>query len=137
MILDAAGNLYGTTESGGSSGAGVVFRIAPDGTGYSVLHDLRNAGYQSFAPLLQASDGYLYGSVRYFGSGSGCGEGGCGALFRLAPDGTAFSVYSCTGSTCGRPATAALIEATDGQLYGTTPSFGPGGDGVVFRLRPE
>ena len=79
------GSLYGTTTLGGASGAGVVFKINKDGTGYTVVKDLAGTGV-SFpsAGLLKASDGVLYGN----------GGGGCGSVFKLNQDGSGVSTVA-------------------------------------------
>jgi len=65
--------LYGTTESGGSAGYGTVFKLNPDGSGYTVLKSFSSSGgdgYHPYAALVQASDGALYGTT-YQGGSSG------------------------------------------------------------------
>ena len=80
--------------------------------------------------MLQASDGYFYGSTSYGGS-----DGNRGTLFRMAPAG-AFEVLKVLTEKTGW-VESDLIEATDGNFYGTSSLGGENGDGAVFRLSSE
>jgi uncharacterized repeat protein (TIGR03803 family) len=85
LVQDAAGNLYGMTFSGGSTNLGVVYKIRPDGTGFTKLHDFTvKQTYYSGVPqrLLLDSDGFLYGRVPQSQS----------LLFRIKTDGSSFKV---------------------------------------------
>lgn len=84
--------LYGMTSSGGTNGYGVIFKVKPDGTGFSKLLDFSGTanGRRPFGSLI--SDGtYLYGMTLNGGTGSSCGSFGCGVLFKIKFDGTGFS----------------------------------------------
>lgn len=146
LIADDNGNLYGTTSGGGGpegGGAGTVFKLAPDGTGFTVLHTFadRSDGDSPEARLLADSAGNLYGTTA-FGGALGCNaSAGCGTVFKVAPDGTGFIVlHSFVGGTNdGATPQSGLIADTEGSLYGTT-RFGGGsgcggrGCGTVFKL---
>ena len=120
LTLGRDGNLYGVTELGGSTAGGVAFRLTTAGQ-ITVLHDfVRNFtptsdGFRPSAALLLASDGNFYGTTITGGAG------GCGVVFRLAPDGTYAILYH-FGSTMtdGQSPAAPLIELPDGNLVGTT-----------------
>jgi uncharacterized repeat protein (TIGR03803 family) len=141
LIMDAAGNLYGTTRVGGTSDAGVVFKLAPDRT-ETVLYNFcsstgcADGAYPESAGLTMDGFGNLYGTTR------GGGTSGAGAVFKLAPDGTETVLYSfCSLSGCadGRYPEAGLIIDAAGNLYGTTSAGGTGaaGFGVVFKVAPD
>ena len=145
VIVDAQGNLYGTTSNGGSfsvcsNGCGVLFKLAPDGT-ETVLHEFNRAteGSPSSGRLLLDANGNLYGAtVICTGQGNGCGE-----IFKWAPDGT-FTVlhaFSNTSSQDGVNPNGDLIRDHAGNLYGTTLRGGSptanGGFGVIFKLAPD
>ena len=151
LVFDAAGNLYGTAQIGGSGtycfgGCGVVFKLAPnpDGTWTeSVLHSFTGPdGAQPFAGLIFDAAGNLYGTTRYGGNQEE------GAVFKLAPtsDGTWTEsvLHSFTGPDGAQPFAGLIFDAA-GNLYGTTNYGGPAGCtgetgemcGVVFKLAPK
>jgi uncharacterized repeat protein (TIGR03803 family) len=88
VIRDRAGNLYGTTEVGGSTGCtegcGTVFKLAPDGTEtvLYVFHDRKRGGFPQ-ASLMEDKTGHLYGTTMQGGSKAACNGLGCGTVFRL------------------------------------------------------
>ena len=91
IILDKAGNLYGTTRDMGANGGGIVFKLAP-GTGgtwtETILHDFPatpHDGGSSYAELVQDRSGNLYGTTSGGGGGSGCSGNGCGTVFSISP----------------------------------------------------
>jgi uncharacterized repeat protein (TIGR03803 family) len=102
LLQASDGWLYGTTEKGGTSDGGTVFRIQPDGHGFTVL---RNLG-PSLAPLVEGRDGLLYGSTP-------------AGPFKMSKDGSYFS------GAPGLPSLAPLLVASNGLIYGTTPWVGP------------
>lgn len=131
-LLEASdGALYSTTFLGGDFNLGCIFRLNKDGTGHTNLHSLNGSdGARPNAGLIEASDQLLYGT-----STSG-GNQGAGAVFRLSKDGGNFAVlysFSTTGGD-GQHPYAALLEGTDGALYGTTYEGGGTNAGTVFKL---
>jgi len=82
LVSDKAGNLYGTTESGGVAGLGVVFKLAPDGT-ETVRHSFKGGtdGGEPFEGVTFNTDGFLYGAT----SVSGTLDCGCGTVFKVKP----------------------------------------------------
>jgi uncharacterized repeat protein (TIGR03803 family) len=135
-IVDAGGALYGTTESGGASGCGVAFRLAPPKRGQTtwtetVLHAFCSYASDGNAPrsgLVAGADGALYGVTLY--GGDRCGQYGCGAVYKLTPPplgttGWSESVlHSFSITTDGAtPESTPIIDA-HGNLYGTTAEGG-------------
>jgi uncharacterized repeat protein (TIGR03803 family) len=138
LVQASDGNLYGTTYNGGANGAGTVFRISPSGA-FSTLYNFCGQascadGVNPEAGLVQAGDGYLYGTT----SGGG-GANYSGTVFRISPSGVFTTLYSfCAKANCadGANPRAGLVRASDGNLYGTTYFGGANGAGTVFRISP-
>jgi uncharacterized repeat protein (TIGR03803 family) len=131
LIVDAAGNHYGTTEGGGTYGSGTVFKLAPDGT-ETVLHAFnRKNGREPFAGLINDAAGNLYGTTHKGGAN------GYGTVFKFAPDGTYKVLHAFAGGSDGAHPRAALTQDTAGNLYGTTNSGGSRKKGTIFRLAPD
>jgi uncharacterized repeat protein (TIGR03803 family) len=120
-------NLYGSTQLGGSAGIGTLFRLDTGGGGFAVLHSFSGPdGQDPIAPLLQASDGFLYGV-----SAAG-GEDGRGTIFRLDSSG-GFTTIHDFGILEGRWATGGLLQGSDGFFYGTSSAGGTSDQGSIFR----
>jgi uncharacterized repeat protein (TIGR03803 family) len=145
LVQAANGDLYGTTVAGGANGSnglgGTVFKIAPNGGAFTTLYSFcsqTNCTDRLFpqTALVQAADGDLYGTT-----GAGGANGCCGTVFKIAPNGDAFTtLYSfCSQSGCtdGSSPTSGLVQAADGDLYGTTQYGGANGSGTVFRIAPN
>ena len=126
VIHDSAGNLYGTCYQGGADGAGVVYKIAPDGT-ETVLHNFTGGadGGQPYSVVIGGANGRLYGTTT-----SG-GVSGHGVLFELS-SGSETVVYNFTGAVDGS-SPGPLIRDASGNFYGTA-GGGPKGGGVVFKV---
>jgi uncharacterized repeat protein (TIGR03803 family) len=141
LIQATDGDLYGTTYKGGANQRGMVFKITPSGA----LTTLRSFCAQSgctdgahpYAELVEATDGDLYGTTAAGGVGS-CGHAGCGTIFKITRRGTLTTLHSfCSqGSPCadGASPLAALAQATNGDLYGTTEGGGANHGGTVFNV---
>jgi uncharacterized repeat protein (TIGR03803 family) len=94
LVADKAGNLYGTTVNGGTTcsqlGCGVVFEVVRGNAGrwtFKVLHDFAvTDGANPYAGLIFDSKGNLYGTTSGGGNANAC-TGGCGVVYKLAPDG--------------------------------------------------
>lgn len=139
LIFDAAGNLYGTTQFGGVSDGGIVFKLTPTVPGSwteTLLHrfsDNGTDGYYPFASLIFDASGNLYGTT-YAG-----GANDFGTVFELAhtADGswTETVLYSFNRADGHYPA-GSMIFDTAGNLYGTTGEGGYYDDGTVFELTP-
>jgi uncharacterized repeat protein (TIGR03803 family) len=140
LVQGIDGNLYGTTEQGGANGAGTVFKMTTGGTVTTIYNFCSLAscadGANPNAGLVQDTDGNFYGTT--FGNDNPtCGAFGCGTVFKITPGGTLTTLHSfCAKSSCldgGNP-TAALVQSTDGNLYGTTSAFGKDLEGTVFKI---
>lgn len=143
LVMDASGNLYGTTQRGGLSGCGgyetcgIVFKLAPDGT-ESVLHaftDKHGDGGNPASALTFDGAGNLYGTTEY-GGNKGCGTG-CGTIFEIAPDGTETVVHVFNSARDGAGPVAGLVADGKGDYYGTAQYGGAGGYGTVFEFTPQ
>jgi len=136
LIQANDGNLYGTAPVGGTYGYGTVFQITPSGA-LTTLYSFTNGtdGSHPFASLVQASDGYLYGTT----SGAAYYPGnGYGTVFKMTTSGTLIWTYPFHYSDGGYPY-AGLIQASDGNLYGTTEQGGvqTGNYGTIFQITPS
>ena len=129
LVFDAGGNLYGTTEQGGSDDAGTVFRVTPDGA-ETVLYSF-TGGTDGADP---ACGLVLDGAGNFYGTAPLSEADGDGTVFELQADGTLAVLHAFAGRDGANPA-AGLIADTKGNLYGTTPEGGAHGYGVVFTLK--
>jgi uncharacterized repeat protein (TIGR03803 family) len=139
VVVDASGNVYGTTTQGGPSGQGTVYMLTPhsDGTWTeAVLYAFRGGNDAAFptSALTFDASGNLYGTAV---------EGGThrqGAIFKLMPAGgghwTENVVYNFTGGQDGAFPYGGVIIDASGTLYGTASIGGPTDDGVAFTLQP-
>lgn len=132
LVLDAAGNLYGTTTGGGHGGAGTVFKLDAAGE-EAVLYTFKGKpdGSEPWAGLIQDSAGNLYGTTIFGGQGN-CQERPCGVVFKVDTNGNETVLYHFTGETDGGFPAAGLVMDSAGNLYGTTSN----GFGNVFKLDP-
>jgi uncharacterized repeat protein (TIGR03803 family) len=127
VTLDGLGNIYGTTDYGGTSSAGVIFKIASDGT-ESLLHSFGGAGdgsYPDGAVTLIPSTGDFYGTTESGGSS------GNGVIYKLAAGGK-YKVLHSFAANEGSFVRGRLIR-NKGNFYGTALFSGPNGDGTVFK----
>jgi len=146
LTLGADGNFYGTTQYGGSNnnciensglGCGTVFRITPSGT-LTTLYNFCSQpncadGYGPQAGLVQGLDGNFYGTAHWGGTQ------GNGTVFRTTPGGSLTTLHSFAGYPHdGANPIGGLIQATDGNFYGTTPSAGVHfTGGTIFQMTPS
>jgi len=131
LVQGANGNFYGTTFNGGTSGYGTVFTITSAGA-LTTLHSLGYSdGASPVAGLIQGKDGNFYGTTLYGGAK------GDGTVFEIAAAGVLTTLYSfCSRKNCadGAQPYAGLVQAADGNFYGTTYDGGAHGHGTVFQI---
>ena len=134
LVLDAAGNLYGTTLNGGAYNFGTVFKLDAIGT-ETVLYSFSGApldGEFSYAGIVRDTAGNLYGTTT---RGGASGMGGEGTVYKLDTTGTETVLHSFTGSPVdGSFPYAGLIRDPAGNLYGITTKGGASKRGAVFKV---
>jgi len=143
LIQGSDGNFYGTTYEGGNptngTAQGTVFKITPQGT-VTILHTFQdgtvtNDGTQQKAGLIQGSDGNFYGTSLEGGSAND------GTVFKITPHGTVTILHSFSDGSVtndGSLPYADLIQASDGNFYGTTNAGGSATYyGTVFKITPQ
>jgi uncharacterized repeat protein (TIGR03803 family) len=128
LVQGSDGQLYGTTAAGGTQDLGTVFSLSTNGSFNSLVSLDYTAGAYPSNGLVQATDGAFYGTAS-----SGGTNGGWGTVFRLTADGTLTSLHSFNYEDGAYPV-GGLVQATDGNLYGTTSQGGIGGQGTVFQI---
>ena len=145
VIRDSAGNLYGTTQTGGTGSAGVVFKVDTSGQ-ETVLYNFTGGADGGFAPLyppgphispsagvIRDSAGNLYGTTPYGGVVEV--PGGCGVVYKLDAAGNETVLHTFTCGADGANPQAGVILGPAGNLFGTTTSGGKNGGGVVYVLK--
>jgi uncharacterized repeat protein (TIGR03803 family) len=137
LVQGLDGSLYGTTSFGGPNGGGTVFRITPEGTlttlynfcvsdGCNVAH-----GQYPEGGVVQGNDGNIYGTTEYGGANAIWGT-----VFKITRNTRLRTLYSfcpLPGCSDGSDPVAGLVQATNGNFYGTT-SGGGNGWGTVFSI---
>jgi uncharacterized repeat protein (TIGR03803 family) len=146
LVQATNGNFYGTTQYGGVTGRGTVFKITPSGTLTTIYSFCAQSscGFRPYTGLVQATDGNFYGTTGYGGGNDGfgyCYDYDCGTVFKITPTGTVTNLYSFCVSQAdncsdGALPTAGLVQATDGNFYGTTEAGGANGLGTLFKITP-
>jgi uncharacterized repeat protein (TIGR03803 family) len=136
LILDLAGNLYGTTHYGGRSGNGTAYSVKTDGTNFHLLHSFVGGagdGLKPHASLILDGSGNLYGTT-YRG-----GTSNLGTVFSVKTDGTDFHLLHSFVGDAGDGAYpyASLILDGSGNLYGTTNEGGASNQGTVFSVKTD
>jgi uncharacterized repeat protein (TIGR03803 family) len=133
LVRDPAGNLYGTTYTGGSfscggDGCGTVFKLNKAGK-ETVFHNFSSQqDGQPFAGLIRDPAGNLYGTTAFGGPAQN------GVVFKLDSTGAETILHSFTGGSDGGFPYGGLLRDAAGNLYGSTNAGGPSGWGVVFKL---
>lgn len=153
LVQGSDGNLYGTTNYGGVSLDGTVFKITPSGK-LTTLYSFCSKGWPSCAEgtrpvagLVEGADGNFYGTTQYGGvscpaENQGGIQVGCGTVFKITPSGSLTVLHNFTGGNDGAFPSSALVEGPDGSFYGMT-SYGPnetyGGEitSSVFKVSPD
>jgi uncharacterized repeat protein (TIGR03803 family) len=128
LVQATNGNLYGSTDFGGTYDEGVLFAITPAGN-FTPLSSLRGSRPDPNT-MIQATDGNLYGTTYAGGAYQG------GSFFTMTPAGDlTYLYYFCPPVNCGFKPSVGVIQATDGNLYGTTSSGGTDPEaGTVYRM---
>ena len=131
LVLAADGNFYGMTYGGGANGAGTIFKMTPAGV-YTTIHSFNKTteGGNSYSSLTLGKDGNLYG-VNYGG-----GTYNYGTIFKCTTSGTFTVLHQVNGLVDGASCQSDLIQATDGNFYGTCYNGGPNGSGTIFKVTP-
>jgi uncharacterized repeat protein (TIGR03803 family) len=141
-VQTANGNFYGTTEVGGAYNQGTFFEMTPSGrltTLYSFCAQVDRLGYCTdgsypLAATVQTGNGNLYGTT-FFG-----GPSNFGTVYEMTPAGKLTMLHGfCPKPGCadGAEPRSSLIQATDGNLYGTTSAGGGSGAGTLFEMSPS
>ncbi|MGA2686649.1 MAG: choice-of-anchor tandem repeat GloVer-containing protein [Candidatus Korobacteraceae bacterium] len=141
LVIDAAGNLYGTTSGGGGpAGAGTVFKLTPHSSGWTFSRVYSFSGANGSSPdstLVRGADGTLFGTTVYGGSGNG-------VLFGLSPAAnvlpSVFSnwmetlLYSFTGGSDGASPGGSLVLDGSGNIYGNAAMGGANRGGTLYEF---
>ncbi len=127
LLRDAAGDLYGTTSSGGTSDVGTVFKQAPNGK-ETILANLSGSNGYPYSGLIQDSQGNLYATA------SGAGRDDYGSVFEVTRTGKLSTLYSFTAGLGGERPVGGLVRDSAGNLYGTTELGGSSRAGTVFEV---
>lgn len=139
LVMDKAGNLFGTTYEGGNSDHGIVFELSPSQGGWTenIIHAFGSASGDGCYPvggLVMDSTGNLYGTT------VGCGTGNDGTVFELTPSGGSWSesvLWNFDGVDGQSPEGCVSFDKFGKNLFGTTASGGFYGQGNVFKLSRE
>jgi uncharacterized repeat protein (TIGR03803 family) len=129
-LINVNGTLYGTTQNGGSSNHGAVFKITPSGVEHVIYSFKGSPDGSTPTGRLTVLNGTLYGSTLYGGAS------GFGAIFKVSTAGAEHVLYSFTGPPGDGEHPVAGMTAVSGALYGSTTQGGTGANGMVFKLTP-
>lgn len=145
LVESTDGNFYGATEFGGTQAEGTIFKMSPEGavtTIYSFCSQSGCAdGINPCGTLVHATDGNFYGTTIGGGNDSEPCDNGCGTVFTITPAGALTTLYRfCSTPDCADGVSPnGLIQATDGNFYGTTFTGGTQcepGCGTIFSITP-
>jgi uncharacterized repeat protein (TIGR03803 family) len=133
LVQAANGDLYGTTSYGGTNAAGTVFEVTPAGT-LTTLYNFCSIGVcadgYGGAGLVQASNGNFYGTT-LIGGADGNDDG---TVFEITPAGVLTTLHSFDGTDGSSP--QGLVQAANGNFYGTAGGGGANGGGTIFEITP-
>ena len=128
LVLAADGNMYGTTTSGAQNTGGSIFKVSSTGV-FSKVYDFEGTvGFYPESTMIQGTDGAFYGTCKN-------GPGGYGSVYKFVPGANpaAKAIYVFTGTGDGA-APGALMQASNGLLYGAARAGGEQGLGSIFNL---
>jgi uncharacterized repeat protein (TIGR03803 family) len=136
LIMDASGNLYGTTFEGGAYARGTVFELAKGSGTITTLASFDGTdGLHPYAGLFMDASGNLYGTTVFGGPGFQDGvTTGYGTVFELAQGSGTITTLASFDGTDGANPYAGLVMDSSGNLYGTTTNGGAGNVGTVFEV---
>ncbi len=142
LIIDNAGNLYGTAPNGGQNGGGAVFKYNPGSNLLSPIYAFcaqANCadGSGPLAGLVQGTDGNLYGTTRHGGAANGASSNG--VIYKVTTSGTYTQLHQfCSTVNCpdGAAPVGPLVEFSDGNFYGMTATGGAHNAGTIFKITP-
>jgi uncharacterized repeat protein (TIGR03803 family) len=139
LVMDGAGNLYGTSVQGGAHASGTVWELSPSGDTWThtVLYSFTGGadGGEPYKGVTLDADGNLYGTA-VTGGGGGC-EGGCGVAYKLTNNGgtwTQSDIHAFSGGEDGAGPGARLTIGDDGNVYGMAPTGGDFGSGTLYQM---
>jgi uncharacterized repeat protein (TIGR03803 family) len=134
LIMDKAGNLYGVTEEGGTSGQGVVYELGKNGK-FTVLHSFaggKTDGCLPFGTPFMDTKGNLYGTTY------SCGTSDEGIVWRISENGAETVLHNFAGGEKdGAQAFAGVVGDANGNLYGNTQTGGTSNLGTVYELNAK
>jgi uncharacterized repeat protein (TIGR03803 family) len=132
LVQGPDGTFFGTASQGGPSNAGTVFQVTADGV-VTVLYAFSGGsdGAYPYAGLVLTADGTFYGTTLQGG------DANAGTVFQITSSGTLSRIYSFSGGGDGGYPSGALIQASDGSLYGTTSQGGASNAGTVFNVTAD
>jgi uncharacterized repeat protein (TIGR03803 family) len=144
LVQATNGDLYGTTPSA-ANGFGTVFKMGLLGQLTTLYNFCSQSGCpdgaEPIAGLVQATNGDFYGTTDFGGSNAFCPPVflglACGTIFKITPDGTLTTLYRfCSQPSCvdGELPIYGLVQAANGDLYGTTAGGGAAGNGTIFKI---
>ncbi|HEY6766573.1 MAG TPA: choice-of-anchor tandem repeat GloVer-containing protein [Candidatus Sulfotelmatobacter sp.] len=134
-IQASDGNFYGTTLQGSNNG-GTVYRYSPSSGIFATIFSFnadQSQGVQILDPLIEGADGNLYGTANLGGANN------CGTIFELSISGQLIQIYSFPCGSGGSSPAGPLVQASDGNFYGTTGTGGAttrcsNGCGTIFKM---
>lgn len=140
LTIGNEGNIYGTTQVGGTFEGGTIFEVK-HGETVKTIYSFQNAstGIEPFGGVTLDRSGNIFGTTVLGGNGQGCNNGGygCGVVFKLSPDGTESVLYAFQGYSDGSEPNGGVILDVSGNLYGTTEAGGANNLGTVFKVTPD
>jgi uncharacterized repeat protein (TIGR03803 family) len=130
VIEDSSGNLFGTTNGGGSSRDGTVFEIKAGSNDVTTLASFNGTeGEYPLGGVVEDSSGNLFGTTAWSGSS------GQGTVFEIQPGSKAVTTLASFNGTNGSEPTAGVVEDSSGNLFGTTFQGGSSNDGTLFEIK--